>query len=212
MNYLYLHGFASGPQSAKAVYLRDRFAEQGLDLQIPDLNQADFSTLTLTRQLRQCEGILNSQSGPWTVLGSSLGGFTAAWLGQTHPLVERMVLLAPAFDFLGHWQQQLGPEKLQQWQQSDMIEVFHHAVGRSLPLRYQFWEDAEQYTETHLQRPVPTLIFHGMADEVIPIAASRTYAAQRSWCRLIELPSDHGLLDTLPKLWTSIQSFCILDR
>jgi uncharacterized protein len=48
MNYLYLHGFASGPQSMKAVDLCDRFAQQGFDLKISDLNQADFFNLTLT--------------------------------------------------------------------------------------------------------------------------------------------------------------------
>ncbi len=50
--YIYLHGFASSPSSTKAQYLRARFASLQINLNIPDLNQGDFSHLTLTRQLQ----------------------------------------------------------------------------------------------------------------------------------------------------------------
>ncbi|MEM1426436.1 MAG: YqiA/YcfP family alpha/beta fold hydrolase, partial [Cyanobacteria bacterium P01_H01_bin.130] len=53
MRYFYLHGFASSPKSRKAQHLSDRLTEHGLTLEIPDFNQPDFSTLTLTRQLDQ---------------------------------------------------------------------------------------------------------------------------------------------------------------
>lgn len=209
MNYLYLHGFASGPRSIKALYLRNRFRQQGLNLIVPDLNQSDFFNLTLTRQLRQCEAILATKPGAWTILGSSLGGLTAAWLGQRNLNVDRLVLLAPAFKFLPHWQQQLGTAKLEQWQKDDSIEVYHHVEGRSMPLSYAFWKDVSQYAETELNRTaIATLILHGVADEVIPIEVSRHYAAQRSECTLVELPSDHGLTDVLPEIWAATQQFC----
>ncbi len=204
MNYLYLHGFASGPKSIKAVYLRDRLLTQGIDLQVPDLNQGDFLNLTLTRQIQQCESILDERVGPWTIIGSSFGGLTAAWLGERNLGVQRLVLLAPAFHFLEHWGAQLGPEQLQQWQQTGTIEVFHHGAGRSLPLAYRFWQDATQYDEDHLRRSLPTLILHGQADEVIPVTASRRYASTRDWCELVELESDHGLGNCLPELYQSL--------
>lgn len=53
MNYIYLHGFASSPLSAKAIYLRDRFSSLNISLTIPDLNQGDFSHFTMTCQLSQ---------------------------------------------------------------------------------------------------------------------------------------------------------------
>ena len=211
MNYLYLHGFASGPQSTKAADLFDRFAQQGIDLNIPDLNQPDFFDLTLTRQIQQCEAILATEPNAWTILGSSLGGLVAAWLGQQNPNnVERIVLLAPAFEFLPHWQQQIGPAQLEQWQTDGFIEVYHHVEGRSLPLGYAFWTDASQYNEADLNRPVPTLILHGVNDEVIPVDASRRYAAQRPWCKLLEMQSDHGLTDVLPEIWAATQRFCTI--
>jgi uncharacterized protein len=206
-NYLYLHGFASGPQSTKAQYLCDRLAEHGITLQRPDLNRQDFFNLTLTRQIRQCEAILAQDSNPWRIIGSSLGGLTAAWLGQRNLQVESLVLLAPAFDFLAHWRQRIGIEPLQQWQTSGSTEIYHYGERRSLPLSYGFWQDASQYTETALNRPIPTLILHGVDDEIIPIEASRNFAAQRDWCRLIELQSNHALGDVLPTIWDKMSSF-----
>lgn len=206
-HYLYLHGFASGPQSKKSRYLCDRLTEQGIPLQRPDLNQKDFFNLTLTRQIRQCEAILAQDPKPWTIIGSSFGGLTAAWLGQRNLQVKRLVLLAPAFNFLAHWQSRLGTEALQQWQASGSTEVYHYAEQRSLPLGYGFWQDASQYAETALTRVVPTLILHSVADEIIPIEASRAFAAQRNWCHLTELQSDHALGDVLSTLWDKISGF-----
>ena len=44
--YIYLHGFASSPQSQKAQAFKQQFDQLGLPLQIPDLNQGDFSRLS----------------------------------------------------------------------------------------------------------------------------------------------------------------------
>jgi uncharacterized protein len=209
MNYLYLHGFASGPRSIKSDYFCDRFAQKGIDLKIPDLNQGDFFDLTLTRQIHQCEVIL-ANTQPWTIIGSSLGGLTAAWLGQRNSTVERLVLLAPAFEFLPHWQRQIGSAQLEQWQQNGSIEVYHHVEAQSVPLGYGFWTDVSQYDEAELDHPFPTLILHGVADEIIPIEASQRYVAGRPWCQLVEIHSDHGLTDMLPEIWTATENFCAI--
>jgi uncharacterized protein len=210
MNYLYLHGFASGPQSIKSNYFCDRFAQKGISLKIPDLNQADFFNLTLTRQIQQCEAILAASPQPWTIIGSSLGGLTAAWLGQRNLTVKQLVLLAPAFEFLPHWQQQIGSAQLAQWQQNGFIEVYHHVEAQSVPLGYGFWTDVSQYNEAELDRPIPTLILHGVADEVIPVEASQRYALGRPWRQLVEMQSDHGLTDMLPEIWAATEDFCTI--
>lgn len=211
MRFIYLHGFASSPESAKAVYLRQCFAGLKISLDVPDLNQGDFSHLTITRQLTQVETAFPSDGTPVTLIGSSLGGLTSAWLGQRHSQVQRLVLLAPAFGFLSHWLPQLGEEQLRQWQVSGYISVYHYGEQQSLPLHYKFVEDAHQYQEDQLLRPVPTLILHGQQDEVIPILASRNYASMRPWVQLIELDSDHALNDVMPDIWEVIQAFCQLS-
>lgn len=209
--FIYLHGFASSPQSTKAVYLRDRFAELQIDLKVPDLNQGDFSHLTISRQIQQAAAQLPPPPVGVTALGSSLGGLTAAWLGEQHSQIQRLVLLAPAFEFLSHWLPQLGTQKLQQWQAEKYLTIYHYGDSRSLPLHYDFVLDATQYQEQQLSRPIPTLILHGRYDETIPISASRKFAQNHPWVQLVELESDHALSDVLPEIWGIIKNFCQLS-
>jgi len=204
--YIYLHGFASSPNSAKVSYLRDRFQELQLDLVVPDFNQGDFSHLTITRQLTQVARLLDERSV--TLLGSSLGGLTAALLGENYPQVERLVLLAPAFGFVEHWLPKLKPEELDQWQNSGYLPIYHHGEARSLPLHYEFVTDAQGYSIAELVRPIPTLICHGQEDEVIPVEASRSYQSSRPWVKLIEYESDHSLMDVIDPIWQEVQQFC----
>ncbi|MEK0179247.1 MAG: esterase [Oscillatoriales cyanobacterium] len=219
-SYIYLHGFASSPDSLKAKYFRDRFSSLAMDLKTPDLNHKDFSSLTLTRQLHQIEtAFLSPQTlgpvaenvknpGEVTIIGSSFGGLTAAWLAQRQLSVKQIVLLAPAFDFLSHWLPQLGQEQLQKWQSEKYLPVYHYGEQRYLPLNYQFVEDMAQYPEEKLIRSVPTLIIHGLHDTIIPIQASKNFAANRPWVQLIELEDDHSLGNFLAEMWEAIQNFC----
>ncbi|MBD1810682.1 prolyl oligopeptidase family serine peptidase [Microcoleus vaginatus DQ-U2] len=220
-SYIYLHGFASSPDSLKAKYFRDRFASLEIDLKTPDLNQNDFSGLTLTRQLQQIEteflptpNSISSQSadkkqlGGVTIIGSSFGGLTAAWLAQRQLSVKQIVLLAPAFQFISHWLPLLGQQQLEKWQSEKYLPVYHYGEQRYLPLNYQFLADMAQYPEQKLIRSVPTLILHGQHDTIIPIQASRDFAANRPWVQLIELEDDHSLGNVLAEMWEATQKFC----
>ncbi|MBE8967493.1 esterase [Nostocales cyanobacterium LEGE 12452] len=210
MDYIYLHGFASSPKSAKAQDIGDRFTQIQTRLKIPDLNAGDFSQLTITRQLTQVAAEFSNDSTPVTLIGSSLGGLTAAHLGQKNLQVQRLVLLAPAFGFLSHWLPKLGDEEVERWQQEKYIMVYHYGEGRSLSLSYDFVTDAAQYQEKLLQRPISTLILHGKKDEVIPIETSRDFARSRPWVELVELDSDHALGNVMEETWQAIRLFCQL--
>jgi predicted esterase YcpF (UPF0227 family) len=210
LQYIYLHGFASSPNSAKARDIGDRFSQIHTKLKIPDLNAGDFSQLTITRQITQVAAEFSNESTPVTLIGSSLGGLTAANLGQQYLQVERLVLLAPAFGFLSHWLPKLGDEEVQRWQQEKYIMVYHYGEKRSIPLSYDFVTDATQYQEKLLQRPIPTLILHGKNDEVIPIEASRNFARCRPWVELVELDGDHALGNVMEEIWQTIRLFCQL--
>lgn len=213
MRYLYLHGLGSGPQSAKAKYLQARFRDRGLDLDCLDFNRADdgrfdFTGLTLTRKITQTLAWIEQEPGSVTLIGSSLGGLTAAWVAQDCLPVARLVLLAPAFDFLVAWLPALGSQAVKQWRETGQLEQFHHGLRAPQELSYGFVADLVQYDEDLLQRPLPTLILHGRQDETVPIAASQQYAATRDWVRLVELESDHGLGNSVSRIWREIQDFC----
>ena len=206
--YIYLHGFASSPNSAKANYLRDRFSQIQIPLTIPDLNQSDFTHLTMTRQLRQVAATFPPSPTPVTLIGSSFGGLASAWLGETQPQCQKLILLAPAFTFLSLWLSALGENTVNNWSSERFLPVYHYGEKRSVPLNYDFITDLKQYPETQIQRQIPTLIIHGIKDEVIPIQASRDFAASRPWIKLIELDSDHSLANVLPEIWQEISTFC----
>ncbi len=209
-HYLYLHGFASSPRSAKAQAMKTRFAALGIPLVIPDLNQGDFAHLTLSRQIQQISALILSQPEPTVLIGSSLGGLTAAWVAQQVTITERiekLVLLAPAFNFLQQWLPRLGPEALEAWRTTGTLSVYHYTEQRQIPLHYRFITDAQGYRDEDLRASIPTLILHGTRDETISIEASRTYAAKRPWAKLIELPSDHALTDVEPEIWQYTQAF-----
>lgn len=208
--FIYLHGFASSPKSAKAEYLRSRFSALQIPLQLPDLNQEDFSHLTITRQLRQIEAEFPPPPIPVTIIGSSLGGWTATILAQQQLQCQRLILLAPAFQFLTYWLPRLGQETLQKWESEEYMSVYHYGEKRELPLSYKFIQDAKNYQERSQERQIPTLILHGNRDEVIPIESSRNFASERPWVKLIELDSDHSLDNVLPEIWQAIVEFCQL--
>ncbi|MEB3229629.1 MAG: YqiA/YcfP family alpha/beta fold hydrolase [Leptolyngbyaceae bacterium] len=204
MKYIYLHGLASGPQSRKAQDLRDRFQQIGHRLHIPDLNQGNFTQLTLSRQIQQVKTDYLADDQPVTIIGSSLGGLTAAWLGQDCPQVDQLILLAPAFEFLARWRSLLPSHQWQQWQQTGSMDLYHYAQQKMVPLAYGFVTDLEQYDGSNLNRPVSTLMIHGTADEVVPWQVSRNYAMGRSHVQLLPVNSDHTLGDQLDAIWGAI--------
>jgi hypothetical protein len=210
LQYIYLHGFASSPKSAKARYFGDRFSKIHTELKIPDLNAGDFSHLTISRQIAQVAAELPQASTPVTIIGSSLGGLTATHLAQQYLQIQRLVLLAPAFGFLSHWLPKLTNEEIQRWQQEKYLMVYHYEEGRLLPLNYNFVTDTAKYQEEILQRPISTLILHGKNDEVIPIEASRDFERSRPWVELVELDSDHALGNVMEEMWQAIRLFCQL--
>ena len=90
MRLIYLHGFASGPMSNKAQFFRRRFEEIGVEMQIPDLSEGNFETLTISGQLRVIERIAGGADV--RLIGSSMGGYLAALYAARHPEVSRGAL------------------------------------------------------------------------------------------------------------------------
>ncbi len=212
MKYIYLHGFASSPQSYKAQYLKRCFGIVGINLEILDLNQGDFSNLTLTRQIEQTVAAFENTNTPVTLIGSSLGAFTATWVGEKYPQVKGLILLAPAFDFLSHWLPKLGKAQFKQWQDSGYLSIYHYGENKLLSLGYDFFIDGEKYHQGLFINSIPTLIIHGKRDETIPVAASIEYAQNRSNVKLITPDSDHSLHDQMEFIWEEIKSFCAIKQ
>lgn len=208
VDYIYLHGFASGPNSHKGQWLRSRFQTQAIDLHLLDLNQGDFAHLTLSRQINQ---VRQQLCGPTILIGSSLGGLVASWVAQQSEQIEQLILLAPAFQFLNQWLPRLGQEQLDHWQSTGWLSIYHHGLDSQQPLHYEFLTDARRYPDSQLKQPIPTLLLHGQHDDVISLEASRLYAQYRPWVTLKSLDTDHGMIDAMDDIWTAITDVCQLS-
>ena len=210
MKYLYLHGFASSAQSTKARYMQQKFAELGLTLHVPDLNLADFSKVTISEQLIYLDLNYLNDDEPLVVIGSSLGGFLAVQLASQNVLTQKLVLLAPAFGFSQRIAQALGEENIKQWQQSGNREFYHYGLKRNVNLQFQFFIDAQKYSEEKLLRSLPMLIFHGINDDVVPASLSEEFAKRRSQVTLKLLNDDHALGKDLESIWQDTKQFLAL--
>jgi pimeloyl-ACP methyl ester carboxylesterase len=135
-----------------------------------------------------------------------MGGYLAALYAARHPEVERVVLMAPAFDFHDRWIAWHGPEKIDRWLRSGQIDVFHYSAGREVPLSSRLITDARQY-EPFPDVRQPALIFHGRRDDVVPIELSERFAAMRPNAALRALDSDHELGDVLETMWRETSAF-----
>jgi pimeloyl-ACP methyl ester carboxylesterase len=213
VRYVYLHGFASSPQSAKARFFAGRLAAHGLILECPDLNEPAFEDLTVSRMIAQVEERLTTPApGPAALIGSSLGAFAALQLAARHPPVDRLVLLAPALDFEGNRRRHLGETGLARWRESDRLEVYHYGYREMRAVRYGLYEDARRYDCFALDVTVPILIFHGRHDAAIDPAAVQRFAESRPNVILRMLDDDHQLLRTLDEIWTATEEFLGLAR
>ena len=201
---IYLHGFASSPGSKKARFFKDRFAELGIGLEIPDLAEGNFERLTITGQLQVIERTARGE--PVLLMGSSMGGYLAALYAARHPEVEKLMLMAPAFSFPTRWPETLGEQVMEHWRATNRMTVFHYAEGREMALGYQLMEDAKQY-ESYPKFTQPVLIFHGCSDTVVPLEYSVRFAERHPKAILHMVNSDHELIDVLDLMWRETEKF-----
>ena len=54
-------------------------------------------------------------------------------------------------------------------------------------------------------RPGPTLVVHGRADDVVPVAGSRSWAAGKKHVRLVEVDDGHELTASLDLIATEAE-------
>jgi pimeloyl-ACP methyl ester carboxylesterase len=226
MHVFYLHGFASSARSSKARFFGERLASLGLPLHLPDFNEPDFFTLTVTRMLDQVdEAIAALPAGPVVLIGSSLGAFVA-WHSAarraayaagdasasreagtaSHP-VEKLVLLAPALDFGKNRMKELGEEGLAKWKATNRLEFFHYGYGEPRDVHYELYEDARRYDSTRVKVDVPTLAFHGRRDALVDPVMVEQFCAERPSITLHMLDDEHQLLAHLDFLWRETAAF-----
>lgn len=213
MQIVYLHGFASSPLSKKAQFFKPHFESQGFGYHTPDLNEPSFEQLTLTAMLAKAAETLEALGDePICLIGSSMGGLTALHTYDRYRQtaakhVQKMVLLAPAFDFMSNRQAQMGEGWQERWQTAGSWNFYNYAIQGESPVHYGLVEDMQQYHSYAVDLDLPTLIYHGKNDDVVDYQQSVKFAEKRPNVDLRLLDSDHQLLDKTEEMLAGIMAF-----
>src|SRR5260221_13340912 len=208
MRVVYLHGFASSARSTKATFFAEKLAARGIEMSVPDLNQPDFSTLTVTRMLKQAGDAIDAVREPVALIGSSLGGVVAVQAAVEHAArVQRIVLLASALDFDGNRLSELGDRGLDEWKSSYRLDVLHYAYGRVMPVQDELYADARRYNAFDAPLTQPVLVFQGRRDSSGDPDTVARWAAARPNVELHLLDDDHQLVGSLGEIWKEMERF-----
>lgn len=213
MHVLYCHGFASSALSSKAAFFSAQFAAHGVSAEIPDFNEPDFTTLTISRMIDQVGRRIERVARPVVLIGSSLGAFVAVQAALRHSAgVERMVLLAPALDFSAKRLDTLGDRGVEEWRRTNRLEVFHYGYGRVLPVHYELFADAGRYDCLSAEPAMPIQVFQGRRDTAVDPEVVERWASSRPNVELHLLDDDHQLLASLDHIWREMERFLRLKN
>jgi uncharacterized protein len=202
--FLYLHGFASSPSSAKAVAFADHYGKRGIPIDRLDLRVPSLEHLRLAAMFDVVQQAIGGAHDRAVVFGSSLGGLTAARVAERDPRVTALVLLAPAFLLIDRWRALPGWDE---WQRTGWREIHDYATNRPTRLDFGAAEEAMAIDVGYPDVRVPTLIVHGVHDDAVPIEISRTFAQGKRHVRLVELDDGHDLIASLPRLLDEADRF-----
>jgi uncharacterized protein len=202
--FLYLHGFASGPQSMKGVAVAAHYARVGITIERLDLRIPSLEHLRISAILRAVSDAIGGERDRAVLFGSSLGGLAACRVAEEDARVCALILLAPAFRLAERWRARIGEAAWRAWQRTGWIEVEDHTEKKKTArVDFGFIEDVEAIDERSGGWPdvrVPTLIVHGVRDEVVDVAGSRQWAAGKRHVRLVEVDDGHQLTASLPTI------------
>ncbi len=192
----YLHGFGSGPRSEKGAALGLALAGSYASYAVCDLEGGDFRGLTMER-MRERVIACCPHDGRTVLIGSSLGGYLAAWLAAGHavPGLAGILLIAPAFGFTTRWAERLGVDGVAAWRRDGQLPFFHHGEQRELPLGIGFLQSCEVLPEEPGDPGVPCVIVHGRGDETVDHRRSLAFASAYPAVELHLVQGDHRLND-----------------
>jgi len=136
-----------------------------------------------------------------TIVGNSLGGWIAWILAQECQEVERLVLIAPAFNMMGLRARSIDPGRCHDWHSGGWMPWDDDPLHKDWPLSWKWVEESEAYWKTSFDRlrPVSTAILHGQQDTVILPSGSSQFVEQLQSLtpsfpiELHVIPGDHRL-------------------
>lgn len=217
---LFITGFLSKRWGNKSKALAQWCEEKGWGFCCYDVrgfgdSEGRFIDYTLSDWIQDARAVVSTVAAgpPLTIVGNSLGGWIAWLMAQEFPEIERLILIAPAFNMMGVWARSISDERHHAWHTASRMPWDDEPAHRDFPLAWKWIEESEAYWKTSFDRlrPVSTAILHGQQDSVIfPQGSSQFVEQVQSLApsfsvELHLVPGDHRLsspehLDTFRRL------------
>lgn len=205
---LFITGFLSKRWGNKSKALAQWCEEKGWGFCCYDVrgfgeSEGTFTDYTLSDWIADAQLVLESLKNgpPLTIVGNSLGGWIAWLMAQEFQEIERLILIAPAFNMMGVRARSISEERRQTWLTSGWMPWDDEPAHKDWPLSWKWVEESDAYWKASFDRlrPVNTTILHGLQDTVILPRGSIEFVEQllaRDPAYPVELdliPGDHRL-------------------
>jgi len=182
---LFITGFLSKRWGNKSKALAQWCAEQGWGFCCYDVrgfgdSEGKFADYTLSDWIADARSVISmllSIPDRLTIVGNSLGGWIAWLMAQERDQVERLILIAPAFNIMGIRAKAISPELRHAWHSAGWMPWDDDPLHRDWPLSWKWVEESESYWASTFDRmrPLKTSILHGSGDMVISPEGSRQF-------------------------------------
>ena len=208
---LFITGFLSKRWGNKSKALAQWCQETGWGFCCYDVrgfgdSEGQFTDYTLSDWIADARIVLQmltqEQPGsPITIVGNSLGGWIGWLMAQECESVDRLALIAPAFNMMGVRAKSISPDRLHEWHTAGWMPWDDDPLHKDWALSWKWVAESEAYWKTSFDRlrRVKTTILHGLQDTAILPGGSSQFVEQllvREPSFPIELhlvPGDHRL-------------------
>lgn len=210
-----IHGFGR-KRSHEMHYIKELGEKHNYLVVTFDMFEVDEKNPNYEDWIAKAEKVVQnyiSQGYVVDLLGFSMGGVIAGYLASKYP-IHRLVLIAPAFDYLSlnSAGKLVAFSALSMFKDSEMKFV-KDLQARILPPEYfpQFFELVKQYKKYISEVNCPVLFLHGEDDETVPLSSSKNAFASIKHLqkRLLIIPQGKHQLSLDETLYEDL--FAIID-
>ena len=179
---LVIHGFAGGVYDEEKLinYLQlnksfDVFSYTlpGHEKNLSKVNYEDW----MDKSIEQVEWLIQNNYKTIYVIGHSMGGVIASFLATKYKQIKKIVLAAPAFEYLQVKQDNINLIKnIKETPSIIKTYSFEEVLSRLLKLNIGAVKEFRKLVKTYYDCPrnidIPILILQGTNDKIVPISSS----------------------------------------
>ena len=184
MRVLFAHGFEGSPDGGKPTHMIE---ELGWEVVAPVMSEKGWNIEQETEVLLEY-----IDAGDFDLIaGSSMGGLAAANASALRPDARfGLLLIAPAFGLAEMWHNRLSAPEMAEWERTDAYA--YRGFELEMSLGWDFMQTAERMSWPELNHP--TVILHGVQDDVVPIENSRRMSRENTnVVALMEIEDSHRM-------------------